>query len=292
MKITKAIIASAGFGTRFLPITKTIQKEMLPVLNKPMIDYVIDDCIKAGIQEFYIIINQHNYQILHYFRENSRLQKYLKKRSKAHLYKQVENLHKKATFHFIRQSDKGQYGTAVPILLARDYLKDEEAFVVLMGDIYFHNDSNKSEVKQMIDSFSSDNALGLISASPMDKKELFRYGVIETKKENGKLYLKHLVEKPSKEKAPSNLINTSKYIFTNKIFDVIKKQKLDPKHNELLITDSVLDLLKYGKVIVNSMKGTFLDTGSVTNWLKANLLAAKKDPQLYKELQKFIKESF
>jgi UTP--glucose-1-phosphate uridylyltransferase len=93
MKIKKAVIAAAGFGSRMLPITKSIQKEMLPVLNRPLIDYVVEDCVKAGIEEIIFVISKHNYQILHFYRENKRLFHYLKKRQKLHLYKKIKTLH-------------------------------------------------------------------------------------------------------------------------------------------------------------------------------------------------------
>jgi UTP--glucose-1-phosphate uridylyltransferase len=121
--IRKAIISCAGFGTRFLPISKTIQKEMLPIMNRPVIDYVIDDCIKAGIQQFIIIMNEHNYQPLHYYRENIRLKEYLDSMNKSKAYSTVEDLHTKAQFTFVKQSKTDPYGTSIPVLLAQEHIK-------------------------------------------------------------------------------------------------------------------------------------------------------------------------
>ena len=190
MKITKAVITCAGFGTRFLPISKTIQKEMLPILNRPTIDYVIEDCIKAGITDIIIVMNAHNYQPLHYYRENLRLEKYLQKTGKSELYKQIKQVSDKANFHFVKQTDQDPYGTSIPIKLAKQHVKDESAFLYLTGDdfIYF-KDENRCLISELIELFQTSQAKAAITCLEIPQEEVYRYGVAEVKQENGFNYL-------------------------------------------------------------------------------------------------------
>lgn len=293
MTIRKAIIAAAGFGTRFLPITKTIQKEMLPVINRPVIDYLVDDLVKAGVEEIIFVINEHNLQILHFYRENKRLKKYLENMNKAHLYDEVKNLPEKANFHFVKQADKDLYGTAIPVSLAREHLKNEEAFFVLMGDDIPYHADNTSEAEEMLKTLKKSGTKNLASFVEQPKDLIHKYGVADVKNgNNGTKYLKKIIEKPTAEEAPSNLANISKYILTPEIFDIIDKQKVDEKSGELFITDTISILAETEDVVIHTPDGIYLDNGYPLGWLKANLTMAKQDPELKRDLTKYIKEEF
>src|SRR3990167_8356000 len=128
MKITKAVITAAGYGTRFLPVTKTIQKEMLPILSKPLVDYVVDDCIKAGIQEIIFIVKKGDEQLRHYYSEDRELYNYFEKMQKLDKYQLVENLHTKAKFTFVEQPIEVVYGSATPVKLAKELVENDGAF--------------------------------------------------------------------------------------------------------------------------------------------------------------------
>jgi UTP--glucose-1-phosphate uridylyltransferase len=256
MKINKAIIANAGFGTRFLPITKTIQKEMLPVIDRPVVDYVVDDLIGAGITEIIFVISEHNKQLLHYYRENSRLEEYLKKMGKEQLYEKIKNLHQKAQFHFVKQTDEDQYGTSVPVKLAQNHLNDEDAFAVLMGDDILYNADGSSEMARMIAFLEQTGASNLATFVEQPQERLHMYGVADIIEKNGTQYLKALVEKPEPGTAPSNLANISKYILTPEIFEAIDKQLPNPKSGELYITDAVTTLAQKQDVLLYTPQGT------------------------------------
>ena len=288
MKIRKAVIALAGFGTRFLPVTKTIQKEMIPVINRPVVDYLVDDLIKAGIQEIILVVNEHSGQAIHYYQENPRLENYLKQVNKAELYQQIKDIPTKATFHFIKQTDQDPYGTAVPVKLAKEYLKDEEAFVVLMGDDIPYNADGSSEVANMMAYLEKTDADALATFSEQPTEQLQMYGVADAIEKDGIKYLKNLVEKPAPGTAPSNLANISKYILTPEIFDLIDQQQPNPQSGELYITDTVTALAQKKNVVVYQPKGTYLDCGYPLGWLKANLVMAKDKPELRKELKEFL----
>lgn len=292
MKISKAVITSAGFGTRFLPITKTIQKEMLPILNRPLVDYVVEDCIKAGITDIIFIISEHNSQLVHFYRENKRLYEYLKRMNKLDQYESVSHLHTQANYTFIKQDDSETYGTATPVKLAKEQLKDEEAFLVFMGDDFIFNADGSSETKRMIETFTQSNAAGLATCIERPKSILHKYGIAKIKEKNHFTYLSGLVEKPAPGSAPSNLANISKYIFTPAIFEIIEKQTVNPGSGELYITDSITQLAQQAPVVIHTPAGEYLDGGYVLGWLKANLMVARSQPELARELQELITELF
>lgn len=289
--IKKAVITCAGFGTRFLPISKTIQKEMLPILNRPVLDYVVEDCLKAGIKEIIIVMNEHNYQPLHFYRENQRLYHYLEKKGKLALYEQVENLHKKAQFVFVKQADSDPYGTSIPIKLAQKHVENEEAFLYLTGDDFvFFKDPKRSLVKELIELYHASQADGVITCIERPAAELYRYGVAEMQNENGFNYLKSFVEKPAPGTAPSNLANVSKYVLTPKIFHLIDQQQPDSLTGEYYITDIVLQQAQQGKIAVKNGEGYFLNSGDPNTWLKANLFVAAQNPEFKADLEKFWHE--
>ena len=288
MKIKKAIITCAGFGTRFLPITKTIQKEMLPILDRPLIDYVVEDCVKAGMEEIIFVINEHNYQVLHFYRDNQRLYEYLKKVNKLYLYEQIAQIHSKANFHFVKQTDHDPYGTAVPVLLAKDFVKDEEAFLVLMGDDFIYQPGEKSAVTDMLQARDYSGANALVTCVEKPTEVLSKYGVIKSHIEGNLQFLEEIVEKPAPGEAPSNLVNISKYILSQEIWPILAKQQVNPQSGEFYITDSLQALAKTERVLVHVPHGEYLDGGYPLGWLLANLTVAQNNPELWPVIKDFV----
>jgi UTP--glucose-1-phosphate uridylyltransferase len=292
-KIKKALITAAGFGTRFLPISKTIQKEMLPVLNKPIIDYIVDDCIAAGIEEIIFVVKEsENKLVEHYYTEYRSLKQHLEKMGKLDQYKDKLLLNEKVKFRFVTQTIADRYGTAIPVELAKRYLIDEEAFLVFMGDDFIYNSNGQSEAKAMIETFNKSNSEALVTCIRKPEEELYKYGVAEVRADNGFTYLTNLVEKPEAGTAPSNLTNISKYILTPKIFDIIATQEPNESNGEYYITDSATTLAKDNNVCIHTPNGRYLDGGNVLGLLKANIVVAKNDPSLGKELKEFVKNEF
>lgn len=292
MKIKKAIITSAGFGTRFLPVTKTIQKEMLPILNRPMIDYVVQDCVSAGIEEIIFVVKENETRLVqHYYSDSRSLRQHLKKTGKLEKYHDHIQTIGKIKFQFVTQTIADEYGTAVPVKLAKKFVENEDAFLVFMGDDFIFN-PDAVETTAMIKLFEESEADALVTCITKPDAELHRYGVAETVAKNGFTYLINLIEKPQKGTAPSNLINISKYILTPKIFDILKSQKVNESSGELYITDTATEFAKSNRVVIYQPDGRYLDGGSVLNWLKTNLVVAKSDSSLFKELKEFILEEF
>lgn len=288
MKIRKAVITAAGYGTRFFPLTKTIQKEMLPILNRPLIDYVVDDCIMAGIEEIIFIVKESDQQLRHFYSESIEVRDYLQRMGKMDKYEELSKLHTKTKFTFINQTVSDPYGTATPLRLSKPYVQDEEAFVMLMGDDFVFNKDGSSETGKMIDHFVKSNASALASFIKRPKEQLVKYGVAQVKNENNFDYLVNIVEKPELGKEPSELCNISKYIFTPKIFKCLAKQEINPIHKEWLITDTISILAEEFPVVVFSTTGEYLDGGFIEGWLKANLLVASQNKELLQNIKEYI----
>lgn len=290
MKIKKAIIPAAGYGTRFLPITKTVQKEMLPILQKPVIDYVVDDCLAAGIEEIIFVVKDQDEQIRHYYSEDEYVKRYLEKMNKFEKYAPIANLHTKAKFTFVVQKESDPYGTAVPVMLAKDEVINEEAFLVLMGDDFFYHADGSSEVADMIKLFKDSNAQGLVTTINVSRDVISKYGIADYREENGFRYLTKQVEKPEPDEITSTLATISKYIYTPKIYKYFEGQQPDPKTGEMYLTTTYTALAQDEKVVLHTPKGEYLDSGYLSGWLKANLTLAKKDAALWQELKDFVNQ--
>ncbi len=291
MKISKAIIACAGYGTRFLPITKTIQKEMLPILNRPLIDYIVEDCANAGIEEIIFVVKEGHDMVRDYYTRFDQLQQYLEKMHKLERFERFTQPRKNLTFKFVTQKLSEQYGTAVPVRLAHDYVKNEDAFLVFMGDDFVFNSDGTSETQAMIELFRKSNSSALATCINKEPESLHKYGIaaLRTDTNNGCQYLLRLVEKPQPGTAPSTLANISKYIFTQKVFSVIENQQPDPESNELYITDTITTLAQQDQVVIHTPTGEYLDGGDPIGWLRANLIVGLHHPDYKKPLAELLK---
>ncbi len=264
MNVTKAIIPVAGWGTRRLPITKVIEKCMLPIGNRPLVDYVVQDCIAAGINDIYFVVGEQSSQLRDYYRSNIPLNDYLRENGKAEKLALIAPL-EDVKIHFIIQSSQGKYGTAVPVALAAEFIEEGESAVVLMGDDFIYNKDGSSEVQHLLDSTPAGNC-GLIAVEA-SHEDISRYGVIE---QDGEGNYVRMVEKPSPENAPSNLINPSKYLLTKEVIDRCKNVKASD-NGEFYIIDAINDYVAEGGTMkVVAARGEYLDGGNVDGWLHAN----------------------
>ncbi len=281
--ITTAIIASAGLGTRFLPVTKVIQKELLPILNTPIIEHVVADCVKAGITRIILVHSERNKQIKQLYSPDDEFVATLTSLGKRDKAIEVEQLNQRCEFVFVPQPASAGYGTAVPLKLVKDLVKNEEAFVVLMGDDFLYNNDGRSEISQMITTYRESGAQGLCTCVQMPDDKLSAYGVMKLLNQSAQspyLWLEGIVEKPSLGTAPSNLVNVSKYIFSQRIFESLEQQVVDPRLNEWLITDTLSIFAQSQKVVIHQPTGQYLDGGNIAGWLKANITLAWREPLL------------
>lgn len=270
MSITKAIIPVAGWGSRRLPITKSIEKCMLPIGNRPLVDYVVQDCLDAGITELIFIVSEQSTQLEDYYRSNIHLNDYLRRNGKEDMLPLVAPV--KAKLHFITQPSYGKYGTAVPVGLAADYINEGESAVVLMGDDFIYNADGSSEVARLIQA-TPEGECSLLGAK-VDPNDVSRYGVIATDEQGN---YKEIVEKPSVDEAPSNLINISKYILNKTVIDACVGIEKSAR-GEYELPDAINEYVSDGgQVKVVPAVGQYLDGGTLDGWLHANNVVCKKD---------------
>lgn len=267
--VTKAIIPVAGWGTRMLPITKAIEKCMLPIGRRPIIDYVVQDVLKAGVTEIFFIVGEQSTQLRDYYRSNIPLNDYLRRKGKEDLLPSVAPL-SGVKLHFIVQPSHGKYGTAVPVSLAADYINEGESALVLMGDDFIYNRDGSSEAKRLIEAASDDGAAMIGVTVP--KEQVARYGVLKLN-EAGEY--ESIIEKPSVEEAPSNLINISKYLLPKHVIDAAVSVAVNPQRGEYEITDVINAFVaEGGKIKVVEAEGEYLDGGNLEGWLHANNVVA------------------
>ena len=269
--ITKAIIPVAGWGTRRLPITKIIEKSMLPVGNRPLVDYSVQELIKAGVKDIYMVIsNVEPCQVQEFYKDNLALNQYLIDRGKEDRLKLAKTLPDDVTIHYTIQDPAGKYGTAVPIAMVVEEYSLNEPVLVFMGDDFIWNPEGESAAETLIKAIQ-DSTDSAILGVEIDKEKVEKYGVLST--ENG--HLTGIVEKPSVKDAPSNLINVSKYIMSPNllryIVKYVKEHDFGPKDQEYLVTDPIYEYIKDSGIMrVAPIAGEYLDGGSVEGWLHAN----------------------
>ncbi len=274
--ITKAIIPVAGWGTRRLPITKIIEKSMLPVGNRPLVDYSVQDLIKAGVKDIYMVIsNVEPCQVQEFYKDNLALNQYLEDRGKSDRLALAKTLPDDVTIHYTVQDPSGKYGTAVPIAMVVEEYNINEPVLVFMGDDFIWNPNGESAAEVLINA-AKDNESAILGVEIAPEK-VSKYGVLSTN--DGKLT--GVVEKPTPEAAPSNLINVSKYVMTpdllQKIVEYVNNHDFGPKDQEYMVTDPIDEYIKNGGTIrVAPTAGEYLDGGSVEGWLHANNVVCGK----------------
>ena len=270
-KITKAIIPVAGWGTRRLPITKIIEKSMLPVGNRPLVDYSVQELIKAGITDIYMVIsNVEPCQVQEFYRDNLALNDYLVERGEADRLALAKTLPDHVKIHYTTQDPAGRYGTAVPIALVVEEYNLDEPVLVFMGDDFVWNPDGESAAESLIHSLQSENESAILGVE-IPREKVDKYGVLSV--QDGKLV--DVVEKPSIEEAPSNMINVSKYIMSRdllrRVVNYVKSHDFGPLDQEYLVTDPIDEYIKEGGIMrVAPTTGEYLDGGSVEGWVHAN----------------------
>ena len=282
-KIKKAIVAVAGSGTRLLPATKAMPKEMLPIVDKPIIQLVVEELVEAGIEDIILVTKWDKKPLEDHFDHNWALMNDLKNAGKDKLREEIKRVSELANFIYVRQ--KGPYGNGTPILSAAS-LVENEPFVFCFGD-----DLVKSKVsftKQMVDEYNKTGHL-VLGVQEVTKEEVSRYGVVKLKE--GSMQMEDIVEKPAIDEAPSLFADFGRMILNQEIIDILKKTPLG-KGDELWIVDAIKEYLKNGGVMFAKEveDGEWLTTGDPLNFLKTTIKYAFDRDDINKELKQYIKE--
>jgi UTP--glucose-1-phosphate uridylyltransferase len=287
-KIRKAVIPAAGYGTRFLPATKAMPKEMLPIVDKPVIQYIVEELVDAGIEQIIIVTGWHKRAIEDHFDRHLELEYKLKEAGKDQQLDQIKKLSEMAEFVYVRQ--KEQRGNGDAILTAKNIVGNEP-FVVCWGDDFIL--AEPSRTKQLIQAYNQyqGNILGCIRTdNPEDTK---KYGFAKgTEIEEGVIKVDELIEKPGVDKKPSNLAVVSGFLFVPEIFEAL--ESITPKPGEELVwVDGANKLREEGEnsYAVEIKGGKYYDCGNVTQYIKTNIEMALKREDIKKDLGNFIKET-
>lgn len=285
-KIKKAIFPVAGFGTRFLPATKAQPKEMLMIVDKPVIQYLVEQAVKAGIEEIIFVTGRGKRAIEDHFDYSYELEKTLVEKSKLDLLEKVKKIESLAKFSYVRQPIP--LGDGHAIKCASHLISDDEAVLVMFGDTLY--DAEISPVKQVLDVYEKygESVVGL---SEVEKSEVNKFGVIDGEDiGNDTFKVNKFVEKPKTEEAPSNLAAVGIYVITPEVLNTLDTMK-SGKSGEIRLADAFDLMLENKKVIYGKkIEGEWLDTGNKFNFVKASLKFALKDKEIGEDVKKLIKE--
>ena len=289
-KVTKAIIAAAGFGTRFLPQTKAMPKEMLPLVDKPIIQHIVEELTSAGITDIVIVTGYHKRTIEDHFDHiGSDLKNNLEQGNKTELLEATQKISSLANFAYIRQ--KGPYGTGTPLLNAA-HLIGNEPFVYTFADDFV--EAQPSRFQQMLDIYESKGSSVITCVRRDGDEDYKRYGYVSGQEiEPGLIDMETIVEKPDRENAPSDLASVSGYVFEAANIDYLKKQQetYDPSQGEFMIQEAMQNMIKDGMHIYGCeiQNGTYYDTGNPLEYLKTVFNFALKRDDIGPALKDYLR---
>lgn len=280
--IKKAIIPAAGLGTRFLPATKAMPKEMLPILDKPTIQYIVEEAAKADIEDIIIVTGKHKRSIEDHFDNQKELEMILEDKGKTDLLEKVHYSTSLANIFYVRQKEKKGLGHA--IYSARQFIGNEP-FAVLLGDDIV--ESETPAIKQLMNVYE-ETGKSVIGVQEVPDSETHRYGIIDPLEKLGLKYkVKQFVEKPKQGTAPSNLAIMGRYVLTPEIFDYLKSQK-EGAGNEIQLTDAIERMNSESQVYAYDFEGNRYDVGEKLGFVKTTIEYALKDKNMKDELKAFI----
>jgi UTP--glucose-1-phosphate uridylyltransferase len=284
-KIRKAVIPVAGFGTRFLPATKSTPKEMMPLIDKPIIHYIVEEAVNSGIETIIFVTGRHKRAIEDYFDYYPELEQVLKKAGKEKEIEKLRQISNMAEFVYIRQKEQLGLGHAV---LTAERLVGDEPFVVLLGDEIIKNDENPG-IKQLMDIYYQFGK-SVIGTMEVQKEDVSKYGIVAGKEViNGIKLVETLVEKPAIEEAPSTSAIIGRYVLTPNIFGSLKQTTIG-KGGELQLTDGLINLRKKEVIYAKDIEGIRHDTGNKIGYLEAILDYASEREDVKEEFIKMLKE--
>lgn len=282
MKISKAVITAGGWGTRFLPVTKAQPKELLPLVDKPLIQYAVEEAVGCGLKEIIIVINPGKEAIQRYFEPSPELEQALKEKGKDGLLAQVKNISAMADFHFVLQEEPLGLGHAV--MMAEEAVGDEPFALFLPDDII---EGKPSAMEQMLAIYER-HGFSVVAVEQVPKEAIPSYGIVDAREVEQRLYeVLGLVEKPHPDEAPSSLGIVGRYILMPQIFEALKNTEPGALE-ELQITDGMATLLKSQPVYAYEFQGKRHDVGNPLGFLKASIELALKREDIGPELREFL----
>ena len=284
MKVKKAVIPAAGWGTRFLPATKAQPKEMLPIVDKPAIQYMVEEAVAAGIEDILIITSKDKQSIEDHFDKSQALEMALARQGKSELLREVQDISEMINVYSVRQ--KEQKGLGHAIYCAKSFVGDEP-FAVLLGDDIIH--SQKPVIKQMLEVYQ-EKETAILGCQTVAEKDVSKYGIVDFSQKEDDIYrVKDLIEKPALEEAPSKLAILGRYIITADIFEILENTP-PGKGGEIQLTDALKKLLEKRAVYGYDFKGKRYDIGNKMGFLKTTVELALAREDLGSEFRAYLEE--
>ena len=283
--VRKAVLPVAGWGTRFLPATKAMPKEMFPIIDKPVIQFIVEELLEAGIENIIFVTGRHKRPIEHHFDINTDLEKHLEEAGKGEVLENIKEISHMINPIYVRQKEQLGLGHAV---LTAEPAVGNEPFLVSLGDIILERGSEI--VKEMIETFRRFGK-SVIALHEVEREEVSKYGIAKVKEiEEGVYIVEDLVEKPSPEEAPSNLAIVGRYVFTPKIFEMLRNTK-PGKGGEIQLTDAMRLLLKEEVIYAYKVETRVYDTGNPVDYLKTVFEFAMRREDIRDELLTYLQEA-
>jgi len=285
-KVRKAVIPCAGFGTRFLPATKAVPKEMLPIVDTPALQMIVEECVESGITDILIILGKNKKCIEDHFDISPDLEQLLRRGNKHVELKIVREISEMANFYYVRQREMNGSGAAV---LTAEAFVGNEPFVVVYGDDIVYNEGCKPAIAQLIEAYEK-TGRSILGAQTLPKEEAIKYGVVYPGVTKGRYTeMKGIIEKPTLEECPSCLASLGRYVLTPDIFDLIRVTK-PAANGEIFLTDAINALAKTVGVFAYDFEGKRYDTGDKLGYLQANIEFGLRSEDVGAELRDYIKD--
>lgn len=283
-KVTKAVIPAAGFGTRFLPATKSLPKEMFPIVDTPTLQYVVEEAVKSGITDILIILGKNKKCIEDHFDYAVELQDLLAKAGKTEQIKQIRAIADMAHIYYVRQKEMKGSGNAI---LEAEAFVGNEPFAVLFGDDVVYNDENPC-LKQLVEAFQT-TGKSILGCQNVPREEASKYGVVKPGSVKGRYTeLKGIAEKPAPDQLPSTLVSMGRYVFTPQIFDFIRSTQPAP-NGEIYLTDAIEQLASADGVYAYDFVGRRYDVGDKVGYLEASIEYGLRDASIRPQLIAYLK---
>lgn len=289
-RVTKAVIAAAGYGTRFLPATKNQPKEMLPIIDKPIIQYLVEEAVASGIKDIIIVTRFGQAAIENHFDSNMELEIQLSKDGKKEALDKVRKPYRMANFIYVRQGRHLPYGNATPLLCVRNLIDQNEAFAYMFGDDLVL--AKEPCTRQLISVFEKHDPAAILAVQETPIEEISRYATVRYKEGTKINQIDEILEKMPPDKAPSNMAQFGRFIFTPKVIDLAYKhyrEGIYGKDNELWVADLLNVLAKTERVIAQPIDGEWMTTGDPLRYMRAQVEFALKRKDIGKEFKRFLK---
>jgi UTP--glucose-1-phosphate uridylyltransferase len=287
MNITKAVIAVAGYGTRFIPATKVQPKEMLPIVDKPVVQYLVEEAVDSGITDIILVTRAGSQALEDHFDSSLELEIHLESQEKWVELEKIRRIPDLANFVYVRQTKNLPYGNGTPLLCAKSLIHPGEAVVYMFGD-----DVVKADVpcaRQLIDVYNKYEPAAVVAVQEVPIQEISRYGAAKLKPNTDRNELEHIVEKPSPANAPSNLAQLGRFVLSYKTIEVLEEITVQ-EGNELWLTDAIARLAASDSVIVHPIEGKWFTTGDPLRFLKTTVEFALDRSDIGPDFARFLQE--